>query len=516
MRISGIFNWDTGLPVNVFYGDYLLYLPALLRLFGVSLSMSYQVYGVFIQFLTTYIAWFCFSRIFAGNRAIAFLSTAALLGAHYHLTTVYLRFAVGEFTAMAFFPLVLLGLWRIYGVAADIQKSKFYAEKTAIILALGIVGLITAHMISTVMALLAIFLIALFFYKKTFSWVTCKIFALGAVLTLLLTAAFWVPFLDYYWNIFTELRATGAFYISFLQQHGVSFTEYFASFGGFDLHPLKEEAGVLLRTPGFVLIGAFLVAILLMLFQKDNRPIRFVFYFSLFLLWLGSSLFPWDFLTNFSFFGWLTNIQFTWRFLGLALVCLSLLLGLLLKEIPEKNRSLVFAFTACMILFSTLSFFSDYTEHTVEKTVLHSRGLPNLTGGSTDMRNSSPQYTPYGTQIDALNNEFTPHNAELQFVQENGLTLLMVVKAAGERAAITVPRLFYPYYRASSETGELDLEVGENNLIKIMLPGGFAGKVLLYFSPPWFWRMSEVVSFLSFVVLLVAIVKIRQKSTVNR
>lgn len=80
---------------------------------------------------------------------------------------------------------------------------------------------------------------------------------------------------------------------------------------------------------------------------------------------------------------------------------------------------------------------------------------------------------------------------------------------------ITVPRLFYPYYHAASASGELELEMGENNLISILLPPDFNGKILLYFSPPWFWWVAEVVSFLSFVLLIFAIVKIKQKSTVN-
>ncbi len=515
VRLSGIFNWNTGLPVNVFYGDYLLYLPAVLRFFDFSLSAAYQIYGVFIQFLSTYVAWFCFLRIFAGNRIVALLTTAALITAHYHLTTVFIRFAVGEYTAMAFFPLILLALWRIYGVDSAKQTAQFYAEKTAIILALGITGCITSHMISTAMTMLAIFLLALIFYKKTFSFSTLKTFLLGAVLTLFLSAAFWVPFLDFYYNVFTELRATGKFFVSFLQPYAVAFAEYFAVFGGWDLLPQKDEAGVLPRTPGFVLITAFLVAILLMIFKKDNRKIRFAFYSALFFLWFGSNLFPWDFLTNFSFFAWLTHIQFAWRFLSIAVLLLALLFGLLLLNTPEQHRTLSFAFAGFAMLLSTLSFFSDYVEHTIPKTVAHAWGLPHLTGGATQLRNSSPQYTPFGTEIDALNNDFTPHNAQLQFVQEKGLTLLLFAQATGENSAITVPRVFYPYYHAASESGELAVEIAENNLTKILLPQSFNGKVFFYFSPPWFWRMAEVLTFLSFLLLVFAIFKIKQKSTVN-
>ena len=68
----------------------------------------------------------------------------------YRLVCVYTRAAVGEFTAMAFFPLVLLGLYGIYtkdkprfadwlpmslGMAAMVQSHLLSCELTALLLA---------------------------------------------------------------------------------------------------------------------------------------------------------------------------------------------------------------------------------------------------------------------------------------------------------------------------------------------------------------------------------------------
>ena len=515
VRMSGIFNLNHGLPVNVFYGDWLLYFPALLRFLDMPLSVVYQIYGVLIHFLSVYLAWFAFSRILQ-NRTLALFGVAALMTAHYRLFSFYARAGVGEFTAMAFLPLVLLGFWRIYGVGESARQTQFYSEKTAIILALGLSGLITSHVITTVITLLTLFLVALFFYKKTFCLFTLKTFALGAVLTLFLTAAFWVPFLDYYANTWTELKALATLYQSFIQTMAVSWNKLLMPFGW--QHWMLAD---------FVGLVVLILACFLMLQGRANKNIQFFVGLTLFLMWLCTNTFPWDFVSNLPWMGWLVQIQFPWRFLSLVVVTLALLAGLLLKECPEKYRVFAYSISAFLIFFNALLQFGEYVAYTsfpnaneknFERVVQNAWELPNFTGldASNQNYNSDAQYQIFETDLEKLSRDVQLHNATLEFVKEKGLSLLLAARTeSGGGGMITVPRLFYPYYHAASESGALPLEWGENNLINIVLPPNFNGKILLYFSPPWFWRVAEVLTILSFLLLVFAIFKIKQKSTVN-
>ena len=49
-----------GYPVSIFYGDLLLYIPAVLRIFGVSVLASYNIYVLLINAGTVFISYFCF------------------------------------------------------------------------------------------------------------------------------------------------------------------------------------------------------------------------------------------------------------------------------------------------------------------------------------------------------------------------------------------------------------------------------------------------------------------------
>lgn len=429
VRMSGIFNVNHGLPVNVFYGDWLLYFPALLRFFGLPLSSVYQIYGVAIHFLSVYLAWFAFSRILQ-NRTLALFSVAALMTAHYRFFTFYARAGVGEFTAMAFLPLILLGFWRIYGATESAQQAKFYAEKTAIILALGMTGLITSHTISTVITTLTLFLVALFFYKKTFRLFTLKILSISAVLTLFLTAAFWVPFLDYYANTFTELKATALLYKSFIQVFAVPWSKLLMPFGW--QHWMFAD---------FVGLIVLILACFLILQGHANKSIQFFAGATLFLMWLCTNTFPWNFVSSLPTMAWLTQIQFPWRFLSLVIVTLALLIGLLLKECPEKYRVFAYSTAALLIFFNALLQLGDYVEYTsfpkaqeknFERIVQNAWELPNLTGLDVSHKdhNSDAQYQIFETDLEKLSRDFQLKNATLEFVQEDGLNFLLAARTS--------------------------------------------------------------------------------------
>ena len=123
-------------------------LPALLYNLWLPLRTCYQVYLFAVTLATCLIAYFSFAKITASRR-LGLLGALLYTLSAYRLTCVYTRAAVGEFTAMAFFPLVLLGLYGIYtsdrprfgdwlpmalGMAAMVQSHLLSCELTALLL----------------------------------------------------------------------------------------------------------------------------------------------------------------------------------------------------------------------------------------------------------------------------------------------------------------------------------------------------------------------------------------------
>ena len=87
--------------------------PAVLRLIGFSLQASYQIYVALVNLATVLISYWCFSKMFASR--LSGLLGAALYSLNlYRFTNLYTRAAVGEFSAMAFLPLILYALWAVF------------------------------------------------------------------------------------------------------------------------------------------------------------------------------------------------------------------------------------------------------------------------------------------------------------------------------------------------------------------------------------------------------------------
>ena len=115
VRLYPVFNQNFGYPLGIFYGDWLLYFPAILRIVGTPPLLAYQCNLAFINILTAGIAYLSFWGIFR-RQHLAFLLAAFYCLANYRLMNLYFRAALGEYTAMAFLPWIAFALWRIYSV----------------------------------------------------------------------------------------------------------------------------------------------------------------------------------------------------------------------------------------------------------------------------------------------------------------------------------------------------------------------------------------------------------------
>ena len=100
---------EKGYPFSLMYSDVFLYPAAVLRILGFSLQTSYKVYVASITVATVGITFYALRKMFRSDCA-ALLGTALYTLSFYRLTNVFVRAAVGEYTAMAFLPLVVYGL----------------------------------------------------------------------------------------------------------------------------------------------------------------------------------------------------------------------------------------------------------------------------------------------------------------------------------------------------------------------------------------------------------------------
>src|SRR5699024_10972834 len=143
IRIHSCLNWGFGYASPMFYPELFLYPSAILHAIGLPLMQSYKAFVILMNIMTVLISYWAIKRMFQ-SRYIGLLGSMMYSLAYYRLVNVYLRAAVGESMAMAFFPLIVYGLYRIYTMDTKETSYRF----VWIVSALGYSGLIQSHIIS--------------------------------------------------------------------------------------------------------------------------------------------------------------------------------------------------------------------------------------------------------------------------------------------------------------------------------------------------------------------------------
>ena len=498
VRISSAFFKGRGYPSSIYYNDIFLYPAALLRMAGLSMSYAYKCYVLMINAVTAWVSYLCFLGIFR-SRKVALLTALAYTTASYRLVDIYVRSAVGEYTALTFLPVVALAVHRIYGELATARAQR---EATAL-LAVGMSGLIGSHILSVEMAVLTLLVVVLALWRRTFAPRRLLVLFTAAAITLLLNLYFIVPFLDYYMNVSVRINATMN-RVPKIQAVGARFPELFAFFNEpFGYGHMGAGGKRLMLTTGLVLMAACVGAVVLWVNDRLRRRgrIKFLTVLSVLMLWMASSAFPWNFLAAHSRLGaLLAQVQFPWRYLGIAEIFQVLLLGELLLMAGRYPRvrsraAELYGWTAALCVIMTIFFMT---------TLVNGSHL-NYSYKVNSYAVGGAEYLRKGTDFKTLRRRFYSRNAKyLKVIAQNGTQIDVRCGVGDEPAYLEAPLLNYKGYHVTDDDGnEYEIFDGENNLIAFHLPPNFQGVLHIRFVEPWYWRLSEVVSLLTFIIICV-------------
>ena len=142
--------------------------------------------------LTAGIAFYSFRQMFSHNKT-ALLGSVLYLLNPYRLQNLYWRAAVGEYTAMAFLPLIPAALCLLYGRKEPTKKQAGVAC-TEMVIAFGM--LLQTHMISLEIMVLATAVFCLFHLRRTFSRCVLFVWLKSVAIVLLLNLWLLLPFLE--------------------------------------------------------------------------------------------------------------------------------------------------------------------------------------------------------------------------------------------------------------------------------------------------------------------------------
>ena len=247
-----------GYAPSLFYGELFLYFPAVLRLLGMSVQGAYRAYLIAVQALTAGISFFSFRQMFRHNKT-ALLGSILYMLAPYHIYNIYWRTAVGEYTALAFLPLIPAALTLLYGPALPGRRQ---ARLACGELTVAFGALVQTHMISLELAALACGVFCLWHFRRTFVWPVLRVWLAAAALVVLLNLWFLLPFVSMllggYNNMYGGESFAGGLSV---QKNGLWFSE---------LLTWRDDHNSI----GVVLVAGAVALVWCMLTQGDRMPSR--------------------------------------------------------------------------------------------------------------------------------------------------------------------------------------------------------------------------------------------------
>lgn len=517
VRLEPKWVFNHGYANGIFYCNTLLYLPALLRMLGFTVSASYNAYCICLNIATAWISYYCFSRIFK-NDNIGILCSALYTLSIFRIYKLVVTCAVGEGSAVTFLPLVIYGLYRVFT-----ENPKMPDYKSAwISIMLGYAGLLQTHVLTCEITAMVTLLICLIYIRKIFCWETFLELAKGAGFAVLLSLWYLVPFLDYYLTQDVHIRHVSA---RTIQESGLTPAHLLFHFWTTGDHTPSAGKGVQYSHPvgiGLVLIVGLIVFVALWFSGMEDHEKqdglseekssakffafgRIIAVISVVLLFMSTNVFPWDKIQSLhpAAASLVSSLQFPNRFLGWGTTGLVLIFGYCLWYFGRENRRgyRIMAVVAAAGVVTSGMYLLDYVKRDQNYYELYneeSMGFGYISGA---------EYVLEGTDIEKLSFADVVPSAQVEvggFEKEGLCANLICINNGETEGYVDVPMLFYKGYQATDLAGEfLRIAAGDNNVIRVYVPAGFQGEIEVRFVSPFYWRISEGITAVTILVLFI-------------
>lgn len=520
-------NWlqGHGYATSIFYCDFFLYFPAVLRMIGFSLQQSYAAYKVLINVLTILVAYYSFGKIFQDKRLGLFGSFLYTFTST-RMLYLYSVDGVGQFTAYAFLPLVAYGLWNI--LTGDIQSKEY--RFSWLPLTLGLSAIIESHVLTCEITGFFIILVCLICIKRVFRRQTFAALCKTVLATLVLNAWFLIPMIDYARSMSFAILAGGATQRK-IQGFGLYLTQIFELFPQNATYSSQladaGEVGEISYGLGIGMVLVLFLGIYLIWCYNRKMPqlsgrIRKLGVFSLAFIalsiFMASIYFPWDFIAAKSNFAgrFIAALQFPFRFRVITDIFLTLMgcwcICMLRAREQREKKQLTAVLAAVIITAGTLVSVTYFTDM-----MLQSGGILKIYDEECIGNGyvSGGEYLLLGTDVSKL----TYHDpvcaagvSVSDYRKEYCNVTMNCSNSTDAQSYVELPLLYYKGYTAQAEDGRtLLVACGDNNVVRVLLPADFTGKVKVAFVEPWYWRGAELISLLTIAGICIMQLRRRRK-----
>lgn len=497
-----LFCNDFGYSINAFYSPIATYLPYLFTNLPILYAEALKIFAYFTILLSGFTMYHCVLEI-TKKRPIALIASILYMVAPYRLADMYIRFALAEFTAFIFIPIVFQG---IYNLLQGNQKKHFY-------ITIGAAGLILTHAITAFYFAFFCLLYVLFHWKKLIQKEVLKKIGWNILFILGISAFHWIILLEYqsflHYGIFdAKVMGTNR---EFVAQNTKSILEFFI--------PNGKLFNFYIGTFAILGLLASLFFLPRMIKRKEKEPLIFLI-LAIFSLFLCSCSFLWKLLPDA-----LCKIQYSWRMLGefifFSSFVIAVNLGWIWEKVKDKKWQKILLIIIALAIF-VVEVTMNLTQHwknqkETEKSDL-SYEIVMLNNLDFPISYINREYLPFQAiinreQILEREDKVLVIEGEVNITsQEKEMTNLTAKIENGKKdTKLELPYFYYPGYVVTliTEEGTIELKQEESELgmICVTLPEDIAeGEIQLSYQGTTLEKIAYLISAISFILFLCMII----------
>ena len=490
--------FDGGGYASFAYPDLFLYIPALLKIAGLSTGASMTVLIVLCN-IFSYWFMYIFMKHISKSPVLGTIGAVLYALSTYRLDNIVTRVALGEVLAGVFWPLILYGLY-------DFIFGKF---KKPYLLGFGFVGMLLSHSISTIMALVLAVVLSLAFIKRIISdRRKLPMLFITAGFAVAVTAFYWLPLIE----LLSSCEISVQYNTTYLPEENV--IPVFWLFK--DRITLSGVAGMkfpifLLCIPRMFLTRSSPITRRYLTDRKTNKHKDILVAADAFLVaglvsaLLSTEIIPWQALPEYFNF-----IQFPWRFFAPASILLITAGTVYIYYIAlytKASKVVMGIITAVALLIAFVHVeFSD---------LMHLEpGLYNNMYSTFEV--GQGEWLPFAAN-DAGPNALRGRgenvlldNSLIPCERKNG-TLTFVLSENETAAHAELPYIWYKGYEAEDENGnKLDISMSDIGLVQVDLRNA-VGKITVEHKPTTIRMVSYFISLAAIVALVITAIFLCRK-----
>lgn len=410
-----------GYAINLFYSPIVTYGPLFFRIFGLHYYTCLKLFA-YSTILISCFTMYNFLYEVSKKREIAILGAVIYAFIPYRLETIFNRFAIGEFTAYIFFPMLFHGLFNL--LKGD-GKKHYY-------IAIAAIGLILTHTISTEYSAIFALLYIVFNFKQLKNKGVIRKIAINVIFILAITTFFTVPLMEHKilgnYVIFnsTSMKSLP----SDVQNSTIKISQLFKDIG--------EVNGVSFKI-GIPLIILTLLGIVS--YKKVDKNIRSEYItfavIAMISLAMVTKLFPWIIMPK-----TLTTLQFAWRMLAffefaLSIICainLYYFVDIICKKSNKNSKNtkvhtktenlynMLLLFAIIVIIISMMKI--DYNYSYEKEKFLTDEEYETKINEKNSIWSINREYLPEKVDVKELGKSYLDYREDKVYVLEGNATII--------------------------------------------------------------------------------------------